>query len=131
VVVVVLGVGTGDETVIVLDTVQYDKCEVTYPSFMVSALARILCTAHRASLQELFFISVAKTAPLWLANLDLQSRAPPEPWALLSNSFNALMVKYWSSPLMLFFTTASSSVRTMRCRGSSSFSRERSKRRYL
>jgi hypothetical protein len=79
VVVVVLGVGTGDETVTVLDTIKDNDCAITYPSFMVSALARILCTVHRASLHELFFISVAKTAPLWLANLDLQSRAPPEP----------------------------------------------------
>jgi hypothetical protein len=79
VVVVVLGVGTGNETVTVLDLRKYKAYRNTYPSFMVSALARILCTAHRASLQELFFISVAKTAPLWLANLDLQSKAPPEP----------------------------------------------------
>jgi hypothetical protein len=79
VVVVVLGAGARNETVTMLDLEQREVCDNTYPSFMVSALARILCTAHRASLQELFFISVAKTAPLWLANLDLQSRAPPEP----------------------------------------------------
>jgi hypothetical protein len=79
VVVVVLGAGTRNETVAVLDLGQCEVGDNAYPSFMVSALARILCTAHRASLQELFFISVANTAPLWLANLDLQSRAPPEP----------------------------------------------------
>jgi hypothetical protein len=36
----------------------------TYPSFMTSAPARILCTAQRAILKLLFFISVATTAPL-------------------------------------------------------------------
>ena len=35
----------------------------TYPIFMISAPARTLCTVHFASLQLLFFISVATTAP--------------------------------------------------------------------
>lgn len=137
VVVVVLGVGTGDKSAdgVSMRTVRSQgKARgrgVAYPSFMVSAFARMDWTAQRASLHELFFISVARTAPRWLASLDLQSRAPPAPWALLSNSLSALMVRNWSSPLMLFLTTASSSVRTIRCRGSSSRSSERSKRRYL
>ena len=35
----------------------------THPIFMRSAPARTLCTVHLASLQLLFFISVATTAP--------------------------------------------------------------------
>lgn len=65
----------------------------THPSFITSALARMLCTVHLASLQLLFFISVATTAPLWLVNLVRQSSAPPLPWALWSNSLRALIVR--------------------------------------
>ena len=48
---------------------EYGKGEIkkvvtsTYPIFMRSAPARTLCTVHLASLQLLFFISVATTAP--------------------------------------------------------------------
>lgn len=93
-------------------------------------MASKLWTVHLASLHELFFISVATTAPRWLTSLVRQSRAPPEPWALLSNSLSALMIMNWSSPLSAFFCTASSSVRTTRYTGSSSLV-DRSKRRYL
>ncbi len=97
---------------------------------MTSALARMLCTVQRANLQLLFFISVATTAPRCETSLVRQSRAPPLPWALLSNSLRAWTVTNWSSPLMAFFCTASSSVRTTRYVGCSSLV-DRSKRRYL
>lgn len=52
----------------------------------------MLCTAHLASLLELFFISVATTAPRWLSSLVLQSGAPPLPWERESNSLSVLTV---------------------------------------
>src|SRR5690349_9642698 len=52
----------------------------TKPSFIWSALARMACVVHRANLHELFFISVATTAPRWEVNLVRQSSAPPAPW---------------------------------------------------
>lgn len=58
-----LGVGTRDESRYRLVNFQQDTEVNTYPSFMTSARAMILWTVHRASLHELFFISVATTAP--------------------------------------------------------------------
>ena len=49
----------------------------THPNFNWSDPANIAHTVHLASLQLLFFSSVAKTAPRWLSNLALQS-TPPE-----------------------------------------------------
>ena len=46
---------------------------------MTSDLDRMLCTVHLASLQLLFFISVATTAPRCVTSLLLQSSAPPLP----------------------------------------------------
>ena len=43
--------------------IEKEWSQVTYPIFMRSAPARTLCTVHLASLQLLFFISVATTAP--------------------------------------------------------------------
>lgn len=51
----------------------------TYPSFMTSDLERMLWTVQRASLQLLFFISVATTAPRCVTSLLRQSSAPPLP----------------------------------------------------
>ena len=46
---------------------------VTYPNLRLSAPARILWTVHLASLQALFFSSLASTAPLWVSSFCLQS----------------------------------------------------------
>jgi hypothetical protein len=71
----------------------------------------MLWIAQRANLQLLFFISVVTTAPLWVSNFCRQSKAPPAPWALGSNSFKALMVIKESPDEV--FTAESSCVRTI------------------
>ena len=53
---------------------------------MWSEPAKRELTVHFASLQLLFFSSVAKTAPLWLSNLFLQSTPP-----LICNTTNMLV----------------------------------------
>lgn len=61
----VFGVGPGDKAGGMLAGERKAKKGMgAYPSFIRSAFARILCAVHLASLHELFFISVATTAPL-------------------------------------------------------------------
>ena len=51
----------------------------TYPNLMMSEPARAEQMVQRASLHELFFSSVANTAPRCMSNLERQS-TPPENW---------------------------------------------------
>ena len=47
-----------------------------YPNLIQSELASRACTVHLASLQALFFNSLAKTAPRWVSNFWRHSTPP-------------------------------------------------------
>mmetsp|Transcript_27215 Transcript_27215/g.82613 ORF Transcript_27215/g.82613 Transcript_27215/m.82613 type:complete len:271 (+) Transcript_27215:522-1334(+) len=79
----------------------------TYPSLIMSAPASIDCNVHLASLQELFFSSVARTAPRCESNFCLQSR----PFVNLASTSLRAYIRSSCSSFCLPCTTASSSVR--------------------
>lgn len=87
--------------------------EMTYPNLIWSLPANKAWTVHLANLQALFLNSLAKTAPLWMSSFWRHST----PLASLeSHSFNALMVRNWSSPLGDWTTASCSQRETKVCR---------------